>query len=201
MPFSLFNFKAVQKQEPEQEQQANPSQNLDNLEVSWEYWYPRVYGYFYKRVNQKEEVEDLTSNTLTTVFTAKGIQNLPAYMWRVAHNYLVKYINTKSTEPSPISLNEEWVSNEYNSQAEEIISDHYTEKITQLIKCVNDHLTKDEDKKLIQLSIMENKNSTEIGNILDIKPDNVRQKLSRTLKKLKQKCIQLWSAKSGTNNE
>ncbi len=192
MSFSLFNFQSTQ---PEKENY-NPSQGLTDVDAAWEYWYPRVYGYFFKRVGLREEVEDLTSNTLTTVFTAPNIQNLQAYMWRVAHNYLVKYINTKNTEPSPISLNEEWIAGEYKEEVESTISDNYVNKIQQLVNCVNDHLTKELDKKLVQLSIMEQKNSTEIAAILNLKPDNIRQKLSRTLKKLKQKCIDLWPTRT-----
>jgi RNA polymerase sigma factor (sigma-70 family) len=192
MSFSLFN---LQSSEPQKETYS-PSQGLTDVDAAWEYWYPRVYGYFFKRVGLREEVEDLTSSTLTTVFTAPNIQNLQAYMWRVAHNYLVKYINTKNTEPAPFSLNEEWIAMEYKEEVEETISDRYTAKLQQLINCVNDHLTKDLDKQLVQLSIMDEKNSTEIATILNLKPDNIRQKLSRTLKKLKQKCLDLWPAKA-----
>jgi RNA polymerase sigma factor (sigma-70 family) len=174
---------------------------IEELEEKWNYWYPRVYGYFYKRVDYQAEVEDLTANTMNTAFTAKNVLNFQAYIWRVAHNYLVKYINTKNTAPTPISLNEEWVSGEFQVEAEETISDHYTQKISQLMECVQNNIKDPEEQKLIQLSVMEEKNSTQIATILNLKADNIRQKLSRLLKRLRQKCIQLWPMQTNQNLE
>jgi DNA-directed RNA polymerase specialized sigma24 family protein len=114
--------------------------NPNDLEENWNYWYPRVYGYFYKRVDQKTEVEDLTANTMNTAFTAQNVLNFQAYIWRVAHNYLVKYINTKNTDPTPISFNEDWMSGEFQEKEENIISDHYTDKIKQLMECVQNNI-------------------------------------------------------------
>jgi RNA polymerase sigma factor (sigma-70 family) len=168
--------------------------SLNNeIEQSWEYWYPRVYGYFFKRVDDKTEVEDLTANTMTTVFLAENVQNFQAYMWRVAHNYLVKYINTKTTTPTPISLNEDWVSiNEFQPEVEEEILPQYDDKLAQLRECVDNHIKDDFEKQLIELSVMQEQTSTQIGLILNLKSDTVRQKLSRLLRRLKQSCIQLW---------
>ncbi|OQB40890.1 MAG: RNA polymerase sigma factor [candidate division CPR1 bacterium ADurb.Bin160] len=42
-----------------------------------------------------------------------------------------------------------------------------------------------ESRELIYLKFIEEKNNTEIADILQISNDNVRQKLSRALKKLK----------------
>lgn len=169
---------------------------IEELEEKWNYWYPRVYGYFYKRVDYRAEVEDLTANTMNTAFTAKNVLNFQAYIWRVAHNYLVKYINTKNTAPTPISLNEDWVSGELHEDSEVIISDHYTQKISQLMECVKNNIKDADEQKLIQLSVIEEKNSTQIAQILDLKADNVRQKLSRLLKRLRKKCIELWPMSS-----
>jgi RNA polymerase sigma factor (sigma-70 family) len=168
--------------------------SLNNeTEQSWEYWYPRVYGYFFKRVDNKTEVEDLTANTMTTVFLAENVLNFQAYMWRVAHNYLVKYINTKTTDPTPISLNEEWVSDkEYQPEVEEEVLPQYDDKLAQLRECVDNHIKDDFEKQLIELSVMQEQTSTQIGLLLNLKSDTVRQKLSRLLRRLKQSCIQLW---------
>lgn len=167
----------------------------DNLEEKWQYWYPRVYGYFFKRVNDKTEVEDLTANTLSTVFLAKNVQNIQAYMWKVAHNYLVKFINTKTTTPMMVALDENidmWKPSETDIETEDTISDRYEDKLSQLKTCVHNELTDPTDIRLIELSIYQEKNSTEIGEILQIKADTIRQKLSRLLKKLRTHCLELW---------
>lgn len=165
----------------------------------WEYWYTRVYGYFYKRVDGKYEVEELTANTLNTVFLANDIKNFKAYTWKVAHNYLVKYINTKNLEPMAISWDEsldlqnstipKW---QMEESFETQTSKQYQLKLKQLLECIYNNIPNPIDKQILELAICQEKNSTEIGNIFELNSDNVRQKLSRNIKKLKQTCIDLW---------
>ncbi len=181
--------------------------DTNQLQDQWDYWYPRVYGYFYKRVNDKTEVEDLTANTLSTVFMAQNVQNIQAYMWKVAHNYLVKFINTKSTTPMMVALDENidgWQPSEqelkyaqryeakYEDESEDRVPTHYEQKLNQLKQCILNKLSDPLDLQLIELSIYEEKNSTEIGKLLELKADTVRQKLSRLLKKLRSHCLELW---------
>jgi RNA polymerase sigma factor (sigma-70 family) len=169
--------------------------NSVNLQEQWEYWYPRVYGYFYKRVNDKTEVEDLTANTISTVFMAKNVQNTQAYMWKVAHNYLVKFINTKTTSYMIVALDENidvWQPDDVDIYTEETVSSHYSQKLAQLKECIANRLSEPSDIKLIELCIYQEKNSTEVGEILHIKADTIRQKLSRLLKKLRTHCVDLW---------
>jgi RNA polymerase sigma factor (sigma-70 family) len=175
-----------------------------NLKDRWLYWYPKVYSYFYKRVGIKFEVEELTANTLYTVFLAKNVLNFQAYTWRVAHNYLVKYINTKSTEVMFVNLDPNIVDSKEINPAIDlkidcIISDKYAEKLKDLKLCIKNHLKKDMDIKLISLCIYEEKTSTEVAKVLNLKAENVRQKLSRTIKKLRLQCRELWfKSKSNT---
>jgi RNA polymerase sigma factor (sigma-70 family) len=166
-----------------------------SLEEKWMYWYPRVYAYFYRRVNSKFEVEELTANTMNTSFMAKDVLNFQAYLWRVAHNYLVKYINTKTTSPMIVSLHDNTGSEDgFDEEVENQQASHFEDKLKNLKLCIQNHIQKPEDQKLIELCIYEEKNSTEVANILNIKSDNVRQKLSRLLRKLKQNCLELWPA-------
>lgn len=175
---------------------------MSNINVSlqeWEYWYTRVYGYFYKRVNGKYEVEELTANTLNTIFLAQNVLNFKAYTWKVAHNYLVKYINAKNLEPMAISWDEtldldnsttpKW---QIEADFETQTSNQYQLKLKQLLECIYNNIKNPVDKQILELAICEEKNSTEIGTILELNSDNVRQKLSRNIKKLKQTCIDLW---------
>ena len=172
-----------------------------STEKQWQYWYPRVYGYFYKRVNTQFQVEELTSQTMNTAFTAKTVHNFQAYIWKVAHNYLVKFINLKNTEPMIVGWDESLdlknstqINFEIEEEIEDQISQNYKSKLNQLLECVKNQITNPDEQKLIQLSIYEERNSTEIGKILNLNPDNIRQKLSRTLKKLRRHCSELWSS-------
>jgi RNA polymerase sigma factor (sigma-70 family) len=158
-------------------------------QTEWENWYYKVYGYFFRRVNDKFAVEELTANTMNVAFMANNVQNFSAYLWKVAHNHLVKYIKLKNIEPMFVGLEEaEFVIDE---KIENLVSDNYNYKLKQLKICIKNQL-KSSDQIIIELSIYENKNSTEIGQILEIKPNTVRQKLARSLHKLREKCRSLW---------
>ena len=172
----------------------------NNVNQEWEYWYPRVYGYFYKRIDNKSAVEDLTSETINTVFLAENIKNFKAYLWKVAHNYLVRYINTKQTDLMLVNWDESLDlanSVQPNFSIEEGVentrSQNYLRLKEQMLKCFNHHITNQMDKQIVNLSIIQEKNSSQIATELNLKADNIRQKLSRTLKKVKSKCIQIWN--------
>lgn len=165
---------------------------------AWDYWYPLVYGYFYRRVNVREDVEDLTANTLAALFIKEDVQNPKAFVWQTAKNQLYKYINTKSKLPKTVDFQEEIVEHfvtdsEYSPDLEfdEVYSPRFESKIQQLVECCQNQLSVD-DYKMVCVSILENKNSTQIGEEFNLKPNTVRQKLKRCFAKLKQECVELW---------
>jgi hypothetical protein len=52
---------------------------------------------------------------------------------------------------------------------------------------------KGEDFQIVQSSILDDKKSPEVDKDLNLTPVNVRQKLSRVLTKLKEKCLSIWN--------
>ncbi|GAB4144998.1 MAG: hypothetical protein OHK0017_04110 [Patescibacteria group bacterium] len=167
------------------------------VEKYWAEYYPKIYGYFFRRLNTREEVEDLTSIVIGAFLKAlddpsKQIQNVNAYLWRLAHNQLVNYINNKSKSFIPVDL-ENFTADfgEQEKAMEELRSQHYQTRVDELIKCVEGSL-KQEDLKIVQELIMNDRKSTELVEELNLKSDNIRQKLSRSLKKLREKCTELW---------
>jgi RNA polymerase sigma factor (sigma-70 family) len=169
--------------------------NTINLQDQWDYWYPRVYGYFYKRITDKTTVDDLTANVLSTVFLAKNIINMNGYVWKVAHNYLVRYIDTKAKSPIMVGWDDNlnWIPDEQDYDLENYVSPVYNNKMANMKLCIDNQITSEEDKQLIQLSIYEEKNSSEIEALIGVKSNTVRQKLSRLLRKVKENCRDLWS--------
>jgi len=164
----------------------------------WDEWYYKVYGYFYKRISNKSDVEDLTSEVMNTAFMAQNVQNFSGYIWKVAHNFLVKYINTKNKEPMIVSVDNdeefsqpEYVPEWYDEEAENQRSIQYEAKKNQILECISSH-TQSGEKELIVLSVIEEKNSTQIAQIMEIKPATVRKKLSRALNKIREKCRDIW---------
>lgn len=171
------------------------------LKATWDEYYPKVYGYFYKRLDDKYVVEELVIQTMTTSLMAKNVKSFRAYIWKVSHNYLVRYIQTKNTNPMIISWDEAsdlGVESipvfEIDRVKENLISDNYKLKKASLRECIENNLKTETEKEIVTLSIHQEKNSSEISRILNIKPGTVRQKLARTLSKLRSNCIDLWSA-------
>ena len=176
-----------------------------NLQKEWEYWYPRVYGYFYRRLNDQFIVEELTAQTLNTCFLAKDIVNFKAYLWKVAHNYLVKYIDTKSKEFMVVGLDgteslENESSFEVDTKIESSRSKNYKQTVKKLVGCLNKQFKTEQEKQLVNLSIVHDKNSTEIGKELNLKPGTVRQKLARAISRLKKGCTRIWHEFTNSTN-
>ena len=168
----------------------------------WDRWYSPLYGYFYKRVNNQSDVEDLTSSTLSSLLINPKITNgevdkLYGYIWKVAHNHLVKYINTKTTEPTLVSVEDientiSWIPPEQEIEISSVYSENYKTRSKELMDCTNNYLEDPIDKQLIYMSVVEDCNSTQIGVKLNLKPDTVRQKLRRLITKIRTNCLTLW---------
>jgi RNA polymerase sigma factor (sigma-70 family) len=169
--------------------------DINELQESWTYWYPRVYSYFYKRVDHQSIVEDLTAETLNAVFLAEvEITHLPAYLWKVAHNYLVKYIKTKSTTPIFVSIDDDidaWCPTEHEAEIT-VERAGFADRKAKLVDCIYHSPIGDLERKIMFESVIQDKNSTEIGQINGLKPVTVRQKLKRTLEKVRKQCLYLW---------
>jgi RNA polymerase sigma factor (sigma-70 family) len=175
---------------------SNPSEQF------WNQWYSPMYGYFYKRVNNQADVEELTSSTLSSLLlnpkiTSGEIDKLYGYIWKVAHNHLVKYINTKTTEPTLVSVDDienqvTWLPPEQEIELTNVYSENYLTRSKDLMECTNNYLKDPIDKQLIYLSVVDDLNSTEIGKELNLKPDTVRQKLRRLITKIRTNCLTLW---------
>lgn len=167
------------------------SKEVENL---WNEYFPKVFGYFYRRLNCREDVEDLTSVVVTSFIdnlSKKEITNPNAYLWRIAHNQLANFIREKSKNPIYVSLEDDehyqWV----DESIEEGRSNSYKQKITQLINCAKMNL-KGEEYALIVETFLDEKNSTQIAESQNAKPATIRKRLSRSLQKLRQKCLDIW---------
>lgn len=169
--------------------------NEDNARQTWDYWYPLVYGYFFKRVNNRADVEEMTSTTITSLLLKKDVQSPNAFIWQTAKNQLLLYITKKTKQPNIVQINEQtqvaYLPQEASPESEELISPRYQHVVTKLMECVEKNLT-EEEVKITKMSIIEEQNSTQISESLSLKANTIRQKLKRAIYKLKQKCVDIW---------
>jgi RNA polymerase sigma factor (sigma-70 family) len=171
--------------------------NENHLKNQWDEYYPKVYGYFYRRLTNREDVEDLTSvtmmaflDTINNPSKSEIITNKHAYLWKIAYNQLNTFLKQGYKLPIQVGLNDNI--DTLDKQIDSCYSNRYQDKIADLKQCFQSTLSS-EDFELVQLSIIDNLSSQEVANISGFSAANVRQKLSRNLKKLKKACQELYS--------
>lgn len=169
--------------------------NEENARQTWDYWYPLVYGYFFKRVNNRADVEEMTSTTITSLLLKEDVQSPKAFIWQTAKNQLLLYITKKTKQPNIGQINEQteanYIPEESMNESDEPVNPRYQEVVNKLIECVEHNLTV-EEVKITKMSIIEEQNSTQISQALNLKANTIRQKLKRAIYKLKQKCVDIW---------
>jgi len=167
-----------------------------NLDAEWQIYYPKVYGYFFRRVNNRLDVEDLTSLVLTYFFEAitnpekaAKIKSPNAYLWKIAYNQLVVFIKQKSKNPIPIGLDDNFeIADESMDNTR---STNYIERSKKLLECINSTLS-GLDLIIVTKSLIEDWTSPKVAEELNLTAVNVRKRLSRAVSKLRAKCKMVW---------
>jgi len=167
-----------------------------NIDTEWEEYYPKVYGYFFRRLDNRLDVEDLTSLVLSEFLKviinpekSYKILNKNAYLWKIAHNQLSVFINTKSKQAVLVGLDDNFEILDERVELERSLS--YQDKINSLLHCIQNNLT-DIDYKIVNLSLIEDRKSPEVATILNLSAENIRKRLSRSVAKLKVQCVSIW---------
>jgi len=186
----------LKKETNKKNKKKKPIPNLRDTRKSWDYWYPLVFGYFYRRLENREEVEDLTSKTLTAFLTTeKKVENPKAFVWQIAKNQLCIFIRQKNKALLTMSEQDmEGLSSSIDEGSlieQKGYSENFLMKKKELLELIEKSL-KDVEYQIVYQSIILEKNSTEIGQSLNLKPATVRQKLKRSVSKLKGKYQGLW---------
>jgi RNA polymerase sigma factor (sigma-70 family) len=156
----------------------------------WNHWYNLVYGYFFRRVNSRAEADELTSDTVTDFFLKdQEIDNPKAFIFGIARHKLYKHIDHKSKRS--VANLEDHAENLSYADVEEHYSDNYLAKTEDLKNCVERQL-KPQDQDIVELCVVCEFSSERVADELSLNAPNVRQRLSRALKKLREKCREIW---------
>lgn len=159
--------------------------NDNDLQETWKIYFPRVYGYFFRRVTNREDVDDLTSVVMTSFVQArleKNIEKIESYLWAIARTQLYMFIRNKSKLAITIEMTEEVdQSDDFENRQ---VAKTLEFRLSNLYTLTRNYLTK-EEQEIFSLTYRDGYNSTEIGQQLNIKPNTVRQKLSRIISKIK----------------
>jgi RNA polymerase sigma factor (sigma-70 family) len=155
------------------------------LKQIWDTYYPRVYGYFYKRINNKTDVEDISCIVMTVLLDniqTKTIENIPIFMWSVARNQFKKYLRNKNSHHLHVMFTENI--EDIGVEEQFTISPKYKEYLENVLEYAKTKLSPD-DYKILEETYFSHKNSKEIAILLHTTSGNIRVRQSRILKKLK----------------
>jgi RNA polymerase sigma factor (sigma-70 family) len=159
----------------------------------WNYWYNLVFGYFYRRVNSRFDAEELTANTLNDFFlTDKQVENQKAFLWGIARHKFFDYLREKKLKPTNLNLDQIENSLKDSVDLEDTNNPYFLARIENLKKCIKNHL-KDLDQEIVDLVVSGDFKCSFVAKELGISHSNVRQRLSRAIKKLKQNCTKFWN--------
>jgi RNA polymerase sigma-70 factor, ECF subfamily len=143
-------------------------------------WLKPVYRYFFFRVGNEKDAEDLTSQVFLRIFQAlpryRNQGSFSAWLFTIAHARTVDFYR-KGNREVPLE----------NASHAVSLSDPLTQAIQiEAFGQVN-HLVRnlsEDEQELIRLRYAANLNYREIGQILNRKEDSVRKTLSRLLDRM-----------------
>ena len=166
----------------------NQNQEIKSLtQTEWNQWYNKVYGYFFRRLDSRSDVEDLTALTLNDFFLKENVKNPQGLIWVIARNKLTDFIRAKPKHQTTALEN---LPESLISQADPY-SDTYLSRVEHLKDCVKKNL-KEQDYIIVEMCAVCDFSSEVVAAEMNLTPANVRQKLSRSLKKVREICRRIW---------
>jgi RNA polymerase sigma-70 factor (ECF subfamily) len=143
-------------------------------------WFKRIYRYFYFRVANEKDAEDLTSQVFLRVY-----EDLPRYcsrgcfsawLFRIAHARVVDFYRSQSRAVALDGVEQPEVSADLLTQSVQ------QDDVRQVLRIIQQLSA--EEQELIRLRFMAELSYREIGQVLDRKEDAVRKSLSRLLERM-----------------
>ena len=158
------------------------SGNTDAFGKLYDIYYPKIYRYIYWRINNKEDVEDLTEQVFLNVWQGlkkyrfKGIPFI-SWLYRIAHNLVVDFYRTKK---ETFELKDKILISEKTSP-EDVLQKKFQQK--RLISAIK-NLT-DIQQQIIYFKFFDDLTNKEISHIVRKSEGAVRVIQCRALKSLR----------------
>ena len=157
-------------------------------EEIFDYFSPKIFGFFMLRTNHKETAEDLTQNVFLKVVNKintfkKDTGNFSAWIWQIARNTLIDHFRLQK----PILLSNEELeikagAKETDSTFEAVAQKEEAVKIFKIIQTMEP-----QEQELFSLRYVSNLSFKEISVLLDKSADTLRVASHRLHQKIKNK--------------
>ncbi len=158
----------------------------DAFAVIFDEYQPKIFRYIYFKVPRIETCEDLVSEVFLKFWQAvyhdqRQVDNLQAFIYRIAHNTVVDFYRLRRQEVDLSQLVEL-----ADENSEKIVAQiNIDQDIKELLKVLTDLPT--DQAEIITLHYIEELSVKEIAKITGKKENNVRVILHRAIKALKEK--------------
>ena len=180
-------------------QKGNQEQKADAFSVVYNRYYPDVVRFLRRKVNAEQVVKDLFSRVWIIAYT-----RLDTFEWRgkpikgwllsiaatLCAEHFRKIKGENTLEDAVEDVQEQAIG--YIDQRLQTLDNDALETPPDDVQAAADQIVAglleklpNQERQIIQLIFFEGKNSTEIGQMLSLKPGTVRQKHSRGLEKLR----------------
>ena len=164
-------------------------ENTEKFVALYDKYFDQIYRYVYRRVNNRDTVHDLVSQTFYD-----ALSHIQGYEWRgypfsswlykIAHNNVLKWYREQS-KMQTVQLDEIGELRDLNVNHEETAIRKEEESEVQNVLRQLDP----DEREIIRLKFFEEVSNIEIAEIMGLSPNHIGVKVFRTLKKVKQLLI------------
>jgi len=153
------------------------------FEILYNHYFPRIYGYIFKRTGNHPDAEDIVSEVFMKAFTHIGSyknqgNTFGAWVYRIATNNLTDYYRKKSKNKSVGIEQADFL------ESKDPLPDELIDKLmdSEKIKLALEKMPK-RYKQAVHLKYFAELSTCEIGEVLKISENNARVLMFRALKK------------------
>lgn len=149
----------------------------------YERYFPRIYAYCLRRVENRQDAEDLTSSIfMQAVANLHGFrgESFAAWLFQIAHNMVINQLRRQPAH-FPLEEDESTIPAKTPEPIDRIIADEEHQLLKKLVATLTD-----EQRDLLALKMAGELTSNEIGTVLGKNPGAVRVELHRIIKQLRE---------------
>lgn len=168
----------------EEKQVVAAKQDPKNFVVLYDKYFDQIYRYVYRRVSDKDMVEDLVSQTFYDAlahlqdFQWRGF-SFGSWLYKIAHNNVLKWYRDNNKQTAPIEEGMDIPDNAVlpNEKAE----------VRELQAEVQEIMAKldPEEREIVRLKFFEEVSNIEMAEIMGLSANHIGVKVFRVLKKVK----------------
>ena len=164
-----------------------PAGNLEKFAAVYRSHFPRIYGFIASRLRDQEVSQELTADVFASAYERWAqLRDQSAVTWwlfAIARNRIAQYFRTRDRELRAHARLESLARDGFadDCPAEEVERSHDVERLKTFIARLSDA-----DQELISLRFDAALTSAEIANVLGISQQNVRVRIFRALRRLRE---------------